>query len=89
MFFGTYLIALGATRELEMQTSEKLEDLMLDFVRDPASLAAARWPEHATNATDGGTVAQFGAGGQTVRYVSGESIDGACYIPGAEHDTTP
>jgi carboxylesterase type B len=89
MFFGTYLIAPGEITDLEIQTSAKMQDLMVDFIRDPYSLSAAGWPPYMTNATDGGTLAQFGADGRVVQYVSGESVEGACYIPGAIYNTTP
>lgn len=89
MFFGTYIIAPGQIPDLEVQTSAKMQDLLVDFVNDPSSLPEAGWPQYVTNATDGGIIAQFGADGQTVKYVTGNSVEGACYLPGVVYNTTP
>jgi len=89
MFFGSYNIAPGVITDLEVQTADKMQDLMVQFVVDPTSLAAAGWPEYMTNATDGGTIARFGADEQAVQYVSGDTVEGACYMPGVVYNTTP
>lgn len=89
MFFGSYLIAPGAISQLEIETSEKMQDLLLDFIINPYSLPDAGWPAYNTSASGGGQIAQFGADGQTLQVVSGASVEGACYIPGVVYNTTP
>lgn len=44
MIFGTYLIAPGSIPELEVQTSEGMQDYLLDFITDPSSLPGRGWP---------------------------------------------
>jgi len=89
MLFGTYLIAPGEISDLEVQTSERMQDYFLDFVQDPDSLPGNSWPEYDVTQTGGGKVAQFGADGQVVQFVDGDTVEGACHIPGAVYNTTP
>lgn len=89
MFFGTYLIAAGEIPDLEVQTSERMQDYFLDFVEDPGSLPGNGWPEYQVSQAGGGKLAQFGADGQVVQFVSGDSVEGACHIPGDVYNTTP
>lgn len=89
MFFGTYSIAPGEITDFERETSAKMQDLFVNFVRDPTSLPAAGWPAYVTSAKDGGQIARFGTGNKPVQYVSGETVEGACYIPGRTYNTTP
>ncbi|PVH72271.1 alpha/beta-hydrolase [Cadophora sp. DSE1049] len=87
MLFGTYLIAPGEIPDLEVQTSEKMQDYVLDFVTDPESIGD--WPEYDTTQSTGGKLARFGADDQVVQFVDGNEVDGACHIPGAVYDTSP
>ncbi|KAJ3751317.1 Alpha/Beta hydrolase protein [Lentinula detonsa] len=90
MFFGTYLIAPGEISDLEVQTSEKMQDYLQDFITDPSSLQSKGWPAYmADNGTTGGTLAQFGADGQVVQFVDGNSVEGACHIAGDVYNTSP
>lgn len=89
MFFGTYIIAPGEIPGLEVETSEKMQDLLLDFAKDPASLPEKGWPEYQTADTGGGKIARFGANGQALQVVDGDAIEGACHIDGAVYDTSP
>ncbi|KAK5130424.1 hypothetical protein LTR08_002122 [Meristemomyces frigidus] len=89
MFFGTYLIAPGAIPELEVETSEKMQDLLYSFVADPDCLPGQGWPEYDTAAAEGGKVARFGADGKVLQVVDGDAVDGACHIPGNAYDTSP
>ncbi|KAJ4485274.1 carboxylesterase [Lentinula aciculospora] len=80
MLFGTYLIAPGEISDLDVQTSEKLQDYFLDFIADPSSPPSKGWPEYMANdATSGGTLAQFGADGQVVQFVDGNSVEGTFF----------
>ncbi|KAJ3763380.1 hypothetical protein EV360DRAFT_66362, partial [Lentinula raphanica] len=90
MFFGTYLIAPGEITDLEVKTSEKMQDCFLDFITDPSSLSSKGWPEYlATNSTTGGTLIQFGADEQVEQLVDGNSVEGACHIAGDVYNTSP
>jgi len=90
MFFGSYVIAPGVITDLEVQTSVSMQNYLLDFMKDPTSLPANGWPVYdANNATTGGTLAQFGADGQVVQFVDGNTVEGACHIPGDTYNTTP
>jgi carboxylesterase type B len=89
MLFGTYLIAPGKITDLEVRTSEQMQDYFLDFVTDPSLLPQNGWPEYRTAETGGGKVAQFGADGKEVQFVDGDTVEGACHIPGAVYNTTP
>jgi carboxylesterase type B len=89
MLFGSYGIAPGVITDLERETSEKMQDLFLDFMTDPNSLPANGWPEYVVSQADGGQLAQFGADGKVLQVVGGKSVEGACYIPGAVYNTTP
>jgi hypothetical protein len=89
MFFGTYLIAPGEISELEVESSEKMQDLLFDFANDPNSLPSKGWPEYQTDAEGGGQLARFGADGQALQVVKGDAVEGACHIDGALYDTSP
>lgn len=89
MFFGTYLIAPGAIPELEVRTSERMQDLLYDFVADPLSLPTKGWPEFEAESKTGGKLTRFGADGEVLQVVDGNAVDGACHIPGDTYNTTP
>ncbi|KAK7942807.1 carboxylesterase [Apiospora aurea] len=89
MVFGSYGIAPGEIPPLEVETSEVMQDYFLDFVTDPESLAGKGWPEYHAGAAEGGKLAQFGAHGKAVEFVTGDSVEGACHIPGVEYNTRP
>lgn len=92
MLFGSWGIAPGEVSELEVQTSEAMQDLLIAFIKDPANgLSDNGWPVFDTSAEEGGTVARFGADGEVLQYVSGNnaSMEGACYEAGVTLDTTP
>lgn len=65
-----------------------MQDYFLDFIVDPSSLAQNGWPEY-TSQSGGGKIAQFGADGQVVQSVDGDSVEGACHVPGVVYNTTP
>ncbi|KAE9397511.1 alpha/beta-hydrolase [Gymnopus androsaceus JB14] len=90
MFFGSYVIAPGEITDLEVQTSVTMQNYLLDFIKDPTSLPANGWPAYQVdNATTSGTLAQFGADGQVVQFVDGNTVEGACHILGDTYNTTP
>ena len=87
--FGTYLVAPGTIPELEVQTSERMQNLLYEFVADPLSLPDNGWPQYDAESKTGGKLARFGADGEVFQIVNGNSVDGACHIPGDTYDTTP
>lgn len=89
MYFGTYKIAPGEISDLEKQTSERMQDLLLDLVKDPSSLPARGWPQFNAVDTTGGRLARFGADEMAMQLVDGNDVDGACHIPGDTYNTTP
>ncbi|KIK65793.1 hypothetical protein GYMLUDRAFT_239498 [Collybiopsis luxurians FD-317 M1] len=89
MIFGSYLIAPGEISAFEVQTSGKMQDMLLDFITDPSSLPSNGWPEYKIDETGGGKVARFGADNQVVQFVDGDEVDGACHIPGVVYNTSP
>ncbi|KAK5709055.1 hypothetical protein LTR17_020118 [Elasticomyces elasticus] len=89
MFFGTYPIAPGPIPKFEVETSEKMQDLLYDFVSDPTCLPSKGWPQFHTTAPSGGQLVRFGAHEKPLQLVDGDDVDGACHIPGAVYDTTP
>jgi hypothetical protein len=65
MLFGTYPIAPGVIPALEVQTSEKMQDLFLDFITSPGTFATdAAWPEYNPDAGNGGSLLRFGGDGK-------------------------
>lgn len=89
MFFGTYLITPGPSTGLEMESSEVMQDLLYQFVVDPASLPEHGWPEYQADSGSGGMIARFGADGQAMQLVDGNDVEGACHLPGYFYNTTP
>lgn len=89
MFFGTYPIAPGPIPEFEVETANKMQDLLYDFINDPSSLPANGWPEYQATDSDGGKLARFGADGKVLQLVNGNEVEGACHLPGYTYDTTP
>lgn len=89
MFFGTYPIAPGPIPEFEVETADKMQDLLYAFVKDPDSLPAKGWPEYKATDGDGGKLARFGVHGEALQIVDGNEVEGACHLPGYTYDTTP
>ncbi|KAK3629401.1 hypothetical protein LTR56_018065 [Elasticomyces elasticus] len=89
MFFGTYPMAPGPIPAFEVETSEKMQDLLYEFINDPTCLPFSGWPHFNASASDGGQLACFGAHGEALQLVDGNDVDGACHIPGAVYETTP
>ncbi|KAM3421964.1 Carboxylic ester hydrolase [Cercospora zeina] len=89
MFFGTYEDGVGPASPLETETSETMQDLLLDFVRDPWNgLSTSRWPAYDPTASNGGTLLRFGADGEAVQEVDANAVQAACSGEG-EYDPFP
>ena len=89
MLFGTYLIAPDPISELEVRRSERMQDLLYEFVAHPLSLPEHGWPRDHGGSSVGGSIARFGADGEVLQIVDGNDVDGACHLPGYTYDTTP
>jgi hypothetical protein len=89
MLFGSYVISPNIITDLEAQTSERMQDYFLDFVSDPTLLQQNSCPEYQVSQIGGEKMAQFGADGQVVQFLDGDSVEGACHIPGVMNNTTP
>jgi hypothetical protein len=82
----TYLIATGEITDLEVQTSERMQDYFLDFVEDPESLPGMDGL-NMMSLRPRGKLAQFGADGQVVQFVDGDTVEALviflmmCIIP--------
>lgn len=84
MFFGTYDSDVApSTQPLEAQTSEKMEDLLLAFMKDPYNGPPAMgWPQFDPSAKNGGTILRFGAGGKVVQDVAADNVQAVCFGKG-------
>lgn len=79
MIFGTYRTDVGPVSQLEIDTSETMQDHLLAFIKDPATVGAvAGWPLFNPNGTDGGLILEFG-NGVAVKNVTGNYVEGACW----------
>lgn len=79
MIFGTYMTDTGHISQLEIDTSEAMQDAILAFVNDPQTASSvAGWPLFNPNGTDGGAILEFGFG-VPVRNVSGDYVEAACW----------
>lgn len=89
MFFGTYFYNATHTSskpsDMEIKTSQAMQDHLLAFMKDPKKgPAALGWYPY----TYGSSVLRFGAGGIPVQKVSGYEIDGPCFGNGT-YDAFP
>ncbi|ORY69089.1 carboxylesterase, type B [Pseudomassariella vexata] len=79
MIFGTYRLDVGEVTQLEVDTSATMQGFLLAFLKDPSTVqSTAGWPVFDPEASDGGTIVEFGLG-QPARNITGYSVDGACY----------
>ncbi|KAI4600026.1 hypothetical protein KJ359_001127 [Pestalotiopsis sp. 9143b] len=85
MIFGTYMLDVGEIPQLEIDTSEAMQDFLLAFTKDAAEISAtAGWPRFDANATDGGQSLEFG-NGVPVKNVTGDYVDGSCWDASATY----
>lgn len=85
MLFGTYMLDVGEIPQLEIDTSEAMQDFLLSFTKDAAEVSAtAGWPRFDANATDGGQILEFG-NGVPVKNVTGDYVDGSCWDASATY----
>ncbi|XHG03598.1 hypothetical protein AWENTII_006899 [Aspergillus wentii] len=79
MIFGTYGLDVGGITQLEVDTSATMQDFLLAFLKDPATLnTTVRWKAFDPYGVDGGYVLEFG-NGTAVKNVTGNWLDAGCY----------
>lgn len=79
MIFGTYQEDVGVIPQLEVDTSATMQDYILAFLKDPATLnVTVGWSAFDADAPNGGTILEFG-NGTTVQNITGDYLDGVCY----------
>ncbi|KAJ5731951.1 alpha/beta-hydrolase [Penicillium malachiteum] len=79
MIFGTYMLDIGEISQLEIDTSETMQDVFLSFLKNSSSLSTTEhWPAFNASAPHGGSILEFG-NGTTRRLVTGDWIDAGCY----------
>jgi hypothetical protein len=79
MIFGTYRTDAGPVSELEIETSETMQDHLLAFIKDPSTVSSnVGWPLFNPNGTNGGIMLEFG-NGVAVQNVTGNHVEAACW----------
>lgn len=64
---------------LEAKTSEKMEDLLLAFIKDPyTGPPSMGWPQFDPSASNGGTILRFGAVGKVMQEVAANEMQAVC-----------
>ncbi|ETS74148.1 hypothetical protein PFICI_14014 [Pestalotiopsis fici W106-1] len=81
--FGTYRLLdhVANTTQLEIETSDSMQDHFLAFVRDPFNgpQQTMGWLPMDPSDPDGGDLIRFGADGKAVQHIPGVEVDGVCY----------
>ena len=81
LIFGTYQEDVGEISQLEVKTSETMQDHLLAFLKDPSTVnVTVGWPAFDADSPGGGKILEFGKG-TPVRMVTGDWLDGGCYNP--------
>jgi carboxylesterase type B len=79
MIFGTYMTDAGNISDLEVQTSETMQDFILAFLKDSSRVSSTvGWPAFDAGAAHGGLILEFG--NQTaVKNITGEFLEAGCW----------
>lgn len=79
MIFGSYADAAGEITQLEVETSEKMQDFILAFLKNSSSLPTTLgWVPFDASDPDGGLIVEFGHN-LPVQNITGDYVDGGCY----------
>lgn len=79
MIFGTYMTDAGAISELEVETSRVMQDYLLAFLKDAATIGSVvGWPAFEADALGGGVIVEFG-NRTAVRNVTGDFVEAGCW----------
>ena len=78
MIFGTYNEDVGQISQLEVETSQTMQDFMLAFLKDANTVnVSVGWPLYEPDAPQGGMIIEFGMQ-VPAKNITGEYVDGAC-----------
>ncbi|KAJ5925762.1 hypothetical protein N7454_007272 [Penicillium verhagenii] len=79
MIFGTYMTDSGDISQLEVMTSETMQDYILAFLKDPSTVGSTvGWPPFNANAPHGGLILEFG-NHTSVKNITGEFLEAGCW----------
>ncbi|PWY82015.1 alpha/beta-hydrolase [Aspergillus heteromorphus CBS 117.55] len=79
LIFGTYRDQAGDIPQLEVDTSESMQDHFLAFLKDPNTVnTTVGWPAFDPEGPNGGEILEFGKG-DPVHTITGDWLDGGCY----------
>lgn len=79
MIFGTYMTDKGNISELEVATSETMQDHILAFLKDSSTVSdTVGWPAFDADAPHGGFILEFG-NQTTVKNITGDFLEGGCW----------
>ncbi|PYH45992.1 carboxylesterase [Aspergillus saccharolyticus JOP 1030-1] len=83
MHFGTFGIVGGKGTEVEVETSQVMQDYLFEFIKDPEhGLERKGWMAFNPEAEGGGIMKRFGAQGVVEQDVTGDEVQGACWGEG-------
>lgn len=81
MIFGTYVKDVGKISQIEIDTSEAMQDYLLAFIKDPSAVSqTVGWPLFNPTRPDGGLIVEFGKD-VPAKNITGRYLDGGCYDP--------
>ncbi|KAJ5453820.1 uncharacterized protein N7458_004776 [Penicillium daleae] len=81
MIFGTYDKNVGEISQLEVDTSNAMQDYLLAFIKNPSTISQmVGWPLFDPTEPDGGLIIEFGKD-VPAKNISGRYVDGGCYHP--------
>lgn len=79
MIFGTYQDDAGYISDLEVATSEAMQDHILAFLKNPATVGSTvGWPAFHADAPNGGLILEFG-NQTTVKNITGDFLEAGCW----------
>ncbi|KAJ5734140.1 alpha/beta-hydrolase [Penicillium malachiteum] len=78
MIFGTYSKQVGPISQLEIDTSITMQDFILAFLKDPASVSGLGWDLFDPHDANGGQILEFGKG-NPVHNITGDYLDAPCW----------
>jgi hypothetical protein len=81
MIFGTYMKNVGEISQLEIDTSNAMQDYLLAFIKNPFAVSqTVGWPLFDPTRPDGGLIVGFGKD-VPAKNITGLYLDGGCYDP--------
>ncbi|KAJ5873440.1 uncharacterized protein N7473_013313 [Penicillium subrubescens] len=81
LIFGTYMKNVGEISELEIETSNTMQDYLLAFIKDSSTVSQTiGWPLFDPTGPDGGLIIEFGKY-VPARNITGRYLDGGCFDP--------